>query len=81
MSASKDAEGAVGGGVKVRCVVLGHLSRMRGPAPGELRYFFAREGLDEGLALAGGYRELRAGEQGSAGLLHRAWERRGLRLQ
>jgi len=44
--------------------VLGAFEPDSGPLPGELRYFFDREGLDERLGLAGGYRGLRAGSRG-----------------
>ncbi len=44
--------------------MLGAFEPDAGPVPGELRYFFEREGLDERLELAGGYRELRVGSQG-----------------
>jgi purine nucleoside permease len=48
----------------IRCVVLGAFEPDTGPVPGELRYFYEREGLDERLELAGGYRGLRAGGPG-----------------
>jgi purine nucleoside permease len=44
--------------------VLGAFEPDAGPVPGELRYFFEREGLEERLELAGGYRPLRAGSRG-----------------
>lgn len=47
----------------IRCVVLGAFEPDAGPVPGELRYFFEREGLDERLELAGGYRGLRVGSR------------------
>ena len=44
--------------------MLGAFEPDAGPVPGELRHFYDREGLDERLELAGGYRGLRGGRQG-----------------
>ncbi len=49
---------------EIKCVVLGAFEPDTGPVPGELRYFFERERLEERLELAGGYRGLRAGSRG-----------------
>jgi purine nucleoside permease len=48
----------------IRCVVLGAFEPDAGPVPGELRHFYERERLDVRLDLPGGYRGLRAGNQG-----------------
>ncbi len=44
--------------------MLGAFEPDAGPVPGELRYFFEREGLEERLELVGGYRGLWAGGRG-----------------
>lgn len=48
----------------IRCVVLGAFEPDSGLVPGELRYFYEREDLNERLELPGGYRALRSGSKG-----------------